>query len=64
MYYILKNCFFTADIQAEASSIYFKGDSNPNDNLKYVWSERALWTMNFEASIIKIGWKNGEVMGI
>ena len=34
-----------------------KGDSNPND--KYVLSERALWTMNFDTSIIKIGWKWG-----
>ena len=34
-----------------------KGDSNPND--KYVLSERALWTMNFDTSIIKIGWQTG-----
>ena len=40
-------------------SIYTKGDSNPND--KYVLSERALVTMNFDTSIIKIGRKNGEV---
>ena len=32
-----------------------KGDSNPNN--KYVLSERALWTMNFDTSIIKIGWE-------
>ena len=32
-----------------------KGDSNPND--KYVLSERALLTMNFDTSVIKIGWK-------
>ena len=32
-----------------------KGDSNPND--KYVSSERALWIMNFDTSIIKIGRK-------
>ena len=32
---------------------YVKGDSNPND--KYVLSERALCTMNFDTSIIKIG---------
>ena len=31
---------------------------------KYNLSERALWTMNFDTSIIKIGWKNGQVMGI
>ena len=31
----------------------FKGDSNPND--KYILSERALWTMNFNTSIIKNG---------
>ena len=42
---------------------YLKGDSNPN--YKYVLSERALWTMNFDTSIIKIGrLKNGEAMGI
>ena len=32
-----------------------KGDSNPNN--KYVLSEWALSTMNFDTSIIKIGWK-------
>ena len=36
-----------------------KGDSNPND--KYVLSERALWTMNFDTSIIKIGCKMGKL---
>ena len=36
-----------------------KGDSNPDD--KYVLSERALWTMNFDTSIIKIGWKMGKL---
>ena len=36
-----------------------KGDSNPND--KAVLSERALWTMNFDTSIIKIGWKMGKL---
>ena len=30
-----------------------KGDSNPND--KYVLSERALLTMNFDTDIIEIG---------
>ena len=35
-----------------------KGDSNPND--KYVLSERALGTMNFDTSIIKMGWKMGK----
>ena len=30
---------------------------NVNPNYKYVLSERALWTMNFDTSIIKIGWK-------
>ena len=39
--------------------LYFKGDSNPND--KYILSERALWTMNFDTSIIKIGWKMGKL---
>ena len=34
-------------------SMGFKGDSNPND--KYVLSERAPYTMNFDTSIIKIG---------
>ena len=38
---------------------HIKGDSNPND--KYVLSERALWTMNFDTSIIKIGWKMGKL---
>ena len=32
-----------------------KGDSNPTD--KYVLSERAIPTMNFDTSIIKIDWK-------
>ena len=36
-----------------------KGDSNPID--KYVLSERALWTMNLDTSIIKIGWKMGKL---
>ena len=36
-----------------------KGDSNPND--EYDLSERALWTMNFDTSIIKIGWKMGKL---
>ena len=36
-----------------------KGDSNPNN--KYFLSERALWTMNFDAGIIKIGWKMGKL---
>ena len=36
-----------------------KGDSNPNN--KYVLSERALWTMNFDTSITKIGWKMGKL---
>ena len=40
-----------------APKTYVKGDSKPND--KYVLSERALWTMNLETSIIKIGWKMG-----
>ena len=37
----------------------FKGDSNINN--KYVLSERALWTTNFDTSIIKIGWKMGKL---
>ena len=36
-----------------------KGDSNPNYN--YVLSERALQTMNFDTSFIKIGWKMGKL---
>ena len=36
-----------------------KGDSNPNN--KYVLSERTLWTMNFDTSIIKIGSKMGKL---
>ena len=39
----------------------FKGDSNPND--KYIVSTRALWTMNFDTSIIK-SVENKEVFGI
>ena len=39
--------------------LVIKGDSNPND--KYVLSVRALWTMNFDTSIIKIGWKMGKL---
>ena len=37
----------------------FKKDCNPND--KYVLSERALWTMNFDTSIIEIDWKMGKL---
>ena len=36
-----------------------KGDSNPNN--KYVLAERAQWTMNFDTSINKIGWKMGKL---
>ena len=36
-----------------------KGDSNPNN--KYVLSERALWTMNFDTKFIKIVWKMGKL---
>ena len=39
--------------------MYIKGDSNTND--KYVLSERTLRTMNFDTSIIKIGWKMGKL---
>ena len=41
---------------------YIKGDSNPNN--KYVLSERSLWTMNFDTSIIKIVWKMGNLWAI
>ena len=40
------------------ASKVFKGDSNPNN--KYVLSEKVPWIMNFDASIIQIGWKMGE----
>ena len=40
--------------------VVIKGDSNPND--KYVLSERSLCTMNFDTSIIKIGWKMGKLI--
>ena len=43
----------------ESFRIYIKGDSNPND--KYLLSERALWSMNFDTSIVKIGWKMGKL---
>ena len=38
-----------------------KEDSNPND--KYLLPERALWNMNFDTNIIKIGWKMGKLWG-
>ena len=41
---------------------WFKGDSSPNN--MYVLSERALWIMNFDTSIIEIGEKNGKAMDI
>ena len=43
----------------EQVSVSFKGDSNPND--KYISSERALWTMIFDTSIIKVGWNMGKL---
>ena len=49
-------CWVDLGGRAEAK---IKGDSNPNN--KYVLSERALWTMNFDTSIIKIGWKMGKL---
>ena len=49
--------FIEAFIKVLSYSI--KGDSNPND--KYVLSERALWTMIFDTSIIKIGWEMGKL---
>ena len=36
-----------------------KGDSNPS--YKYVSSEKAPWTMNFDTSIIEISWKMGKL---
>ena len=64
---MLDNSFFLS-ILAPSGSIdanhyaregKFKGDSNPND--KYILSEKALWTMNFYTSIIKISWKMGKL---
>ena len=31
---------------------------------KYVLSERALWIINFDTSIIKIGWKMGKLWAL
>ena len=42
-----------------SSLLFFKGDSNPKD--KFILSERGLWTMNFDTSIIIIGWKMGNL---
>ena len=41
------------------NKVFLKGGSNPND--KYILSVRALWTMNFDTSIIKICWKMGKL---
>ena len=40
-------------VPMDTSAWVIKGDSNPN--YKYVLSEGALGTMNFDASIIKMG---------
>ena len=40
-------------------TVNLKGVSNPNN--KYVLLKRALWTMNFDTSIIKNGWKMGKL---
>ena len=50
---------FLCRVLQQIKIFYIKGDSNPND--KYVLSERALWTMNFDSSFIKIGWKMGQL---
>ena len=54
---LLRHQFFRHLVSSRVCSSVIKGDSNPND--KYVLSERALWTMNFDTSIIKISWKMG-----
>ena len=53
--------WYKKNFDTPRSNIYsvFKGDSNPND--KYISSEKALWTINFDTSIIKIGWKMGKL---
>ena len=56
MLLVLKNIY--AKVHLRIQNI-FKGDSNSND--KYVLSERSLWTVNFDTSIIKIGWKMGKL---
>ena len=55
----LKQFCITSFIHTKSKCIFIKGDSNPND--KYVISKRALWIMNFDTSIIKIGWKMGKL---
>ena len=58
---LFSTCIFfkTGEITDEDSArqvacgVSIKGDSNPNNN--YVLSERALQTMNFDTSVIKIG---------
>ena len=42
-----------------AGKEHIKGDSNPK--YKYVLSKGALRTMNFDTSIIIIGWKMGKL---
>ena len=42
--------------------VELKGDCNPNN--KYVLLERTVKTLNFDTSVIKIGLKNEEVIGI
>ena len=48
-------------MQTELKTL-LKGDSIPNDKL--ILSERALWTMNFDTSVIKIGWKMGKLWAL
>ena len=38
---------------------WVKGDSNPN--VKYILSEWALWPLNVDTSVTKIGWKMGKL---
>ena len=58
--YYLKMTRFKLNLLEESDldpRCLLKGDSNPKD--KYALSERAVWTMNFDTIIIKIGWKMG-----
>ena len=52
---LINNCIRSRHITSKQRriNVILKGDSNPND--KYVLSKRALWTMNFDISIIEIG---------
>ena len=48
-------------LQPQISNFFhIKGDSNPKN--KYVLSESALWSMNFDTSITKIGLKMDKLL--